>query len=322
MSARAIERILVIKHGAFGDVIQTDGALRDIRAHHAGAEITVLTTPPYQSIFARSPSVDRVETETRDPRWRLDRMLRLRSRLRALRPDRVYDLQHSRRTGSYRRWIFTGVPWSGETQQRDWRLRTVPQELPSLERFAHQLEQAGVPVRHSRRPDVSWMADDVGPLLTDAGIQGRYVFLIPGASAAHPEKRWPHYAPLAAALWKEGVQVVIAPGPDETDLAATIPAIDLTAKHGRLSWFALAGVLKGSVFVVGNDTGPTHLAAHSGARGLALFGSHARPEQTGIVRDKFEAIAVTDLQDLPPQQVLARVLNQLGRESGPHPARP
>ncbi len=40
------ERVLIIRHGAFGDIVQSDGAFRDIRAHHPGAEIDLLTTPP------------------------------------------------------------------------------------------------------------------------------------------------------------------------------------------------------------------------------------------------------------------------------------
>ncbi|MDX7951643.1 glycosyltransferase family 9 protein [Lichenihabitans sp. Uapishka_5] len=309
---RTPERILVIKHGAFGDVMQTDGALRDLRAHHDGAEIVVLTTPPYRAIFERHPSVDRVVTEARAPRWRLDRMVALRSQLRALGVNRVYDLQHSRRTGAYRRWIFPGLPWSGDTQKRDWLLRLKPQDLPSLERFAVQLGQAGVALHHTGRPDVSWMADDVSSLLDAAGVKRPYVMLIPGASAGHPEKRWPHYPALAAALWTHGYAVAIAPGPDEAGLAATIPAIDLTAKHGRLSWFELAGALRKAAFVVGNDTGPTHLAAHGGTPGLALFGPHARPEYTGILRDTFQAITVPDLATLPPERVLDHVLGRLG----------
>ena len=41
------EKVLVIRHGAFGDIVQADGALRDIRAHHPGVEIVLLTTPPF-----------------------------------------------------------------------------------------------------------------------------------------------------------------------------------------------------------------------------------------------------------------------------------
>ncbi|MFP3435778.1 hypothetical protein SB781_39120, partial [Paraburkholderia sp. SIMBA_061] len=47
-AASAALRVLVIKLGAFGDVLLADGALRDIRAAHPGAEIAVLTTPAYR----------------------------------------------------------------------------------------------------------------------------------------------------------------------------------------------------------------------------------------------------------------------------------
>ncbi|MCW6511011.1 glycosyltransferase family 9 protein [Lichenifustis flavocetrariae] len=305
------ERILVIKHGAFGDLIQSEGALHDIRDHHPGAEIVALTTPAYRSIFERCPWVDRVLIDRRESRWRLDRMAVLRARLRAEAVDRIYDLQNSARTGAYRDWIFRGLPWSGEPQRRDWLFRLIPPELPSLERFTIQLRKAGVPVRHTERPDVSWMADDVSSLLTEAGVEGPFITLIPGASAKHPGKRWPYYPALAAALRDHGYRVVIAPGPDEAGLAKTIPAIDLTREHGRLSWFELAGVFRRSAFVVGNDTGPSHLAAHSGAAGLALFGPHFRPEQASIHREQFDAIAVSDLSDLKPAEVLHRVLERL-----------
>ncbi len=46
MTSNALEKILIIKLGAFGDVMMSDGAFRDIRAHHQNAHISVLTTPP------------------------------------------------------------------------------------------------------------------------------------------------------------------------------------------------------------------------------------------------------------------------------------
>ncbi|WP_091246273.1 hypothetical protein [Aquimonas voraii] len=39
-------RLLVIKHGAFGDLIQADGALRDLRAAFPRHELVLLTSPP------------------------------------------------------------------------------------------------------------------------------------------------------------------------------------------------------------------------------------------------------------------------------------
>ena len=50
MTAR---RILVIKLAALGDVVQAFGHFAAIRAHHPGAYITLLTTPPFAPLLAR-----------------------------------------------------------------------------------------------------------------------------------------------------------------------------------------------------------------------------------------------------------------------------
>src|SRR5690606_25222422 len=106
-------RILVIKHGAFGDVIQAEGALRDIRKNHPDAHITVLTMPAYRALLARCPHLDEVMVDERAPRWRLDRMMALRKRLRDAAFDMVYDLQNSKRTAFYYRWMLKDRRWSG-----------------------------------------------------------------------------------------------------------------------------------------------------------------------------------------------------------------
>jgi len=305
-------RILIIKHGAFGDIMQADGALRDIRAHHPTAHITILTMPAYRAILARCPHVDDVMVDPRAPRWRLDAMWKLRRALRERHFDLVYDLQNSARTASYFHWFFSHTPWSGTARGCSLPHRAPnPKKIRTLDRLAGQLADAGVPVLHTREPDMSWLADDVTDLLAKSGVTPPYIMLIPGCSARHPQKRWPHYAALARALTAQGHCVVIAPGPDERDLAATIPAIDLTKAHGLLSWSELAGVLKGAAFVVGNDTGPSHLAAHIGTPGLALFGPYAPAERTGILRARFSALDVPDLQALSPETVLQAVQARL-----------
>ena len=103
------------------------------------------------------------------------------------------------------------------------------------------------------------------------------------------------------------------PGPDELELARSLPATVLTGPEGFLDWFALAGVLRRASFVVGNDTGPTHLAAALGVPGLALFGSHTAVERTGIRMRAFDAVQVPNLAQLPVDVVLAEVMRRLPR---------
>lgn len=304
----AMRRILIIKHGAFGDVIQSEGALHDIRDNHPGDELVVLTTPPYRRIFERCPWIDKVMIDPRHPRWRLDLMWKLGKQLKAERFDMVYDLQNSPRTASYFHWFFQNTNWSGTAPGVSHpHLAKNPKKLRSLDRMAGQLKDAGLTIRHTRKPDVSWLADDATGLLADAGVARPFILLIPGSSARHPEKRWPYYGELAQRLIDEGYQIVTAPGPDELDLAAEIPGITLKGPRGFLNWFELAGVFKQAAFVVGNDTGPSHLASHLGVPGLALFGSHTTAERTGIERENFAAIEVAQLSSLPVERVLDEV---------------
>ena len=306
--ARAARKVLVIKLGAFGDIVLAEGALRDIRLHHSKATITALTAPGYAAIFERCPHVDAVEIDRRKPRWQLPYLLELRRRLRASDHDLVYDLQNSSRTAMYFRWMRQPILWSGTVPGcslpcRMDRFKTIP----VLDRLAGQLADAGVATPHCRQPDLRWMADDVSGILEAHGVSDGFVFLIPGASARHPQKRWPHYARLAELLSERGHQVVTAPGPDEMDLCRSLPAVALTERDDCLSLFQIAGLTTHAGFVVGNDTGPTHLAAYCGARGLALYGPHAAARITCMDR-RLEVMEVPDLSLLDAERVFERVV--------------
>jgi ADP-heptose:LPS heptosyltransferase len=305
-------RILVIKHGAFGDVIQAEGALRDIRENHPGAHIAILTTRPYRALLERCPHVDEVMVDERAPRWRLDRMIALRRILRDAKFDMVYDLQNSPRTAFYFRWMLNDGRWSGTARGCSHPHRAKdPKKIRTLDRLAGQLEDAGLTIRHTRTPDVSWLADEVSALLQQSGVTRPYIVLIPGCSARHPQKRWPYYAALAERLIAAGHAVVLAPGPDEVELARSIPGICIE----KTNWTALAGILKRAQFVIGNDTGPSHLAAHLGTPGLALFGSHMPAERTGIIRENFGAIEVADLAELTVDRVYQEAMRRIGAHS-------
>lgn len=298
------ERILIIRHGAFGDLIQSEGALRDIRAHHRDARISLLVAPAYAKLMARCPHVDELILDSRAPLAQFRRNLGVLRKLHNADFHRVYDLQGSFRTGLCRKLL---------GRRRRWFRRNNPSssQRPDRDAYVEMLNQAGVPARHVQHPDVRWMADDITPVLAAHGVRPGYVALVPGSAARHAHKRWPHYANLARMIQTQGRQVVIAPGPDEMELARELSCIALQTPSGHLDWFALAGFLRHAAFVVGNDTGPTHLAACVGTPGLALFGPHTTPERTGIRLRAFEAIQVRDLWELSAADVLQRMESRL-----------
>ena len=178
--------VLVIKHGALGDLVMALGAVRAIREHHRGDRLTWLTTPPFAGLAAASGYADEVWVDERPKPWRVDRLLALRRRLRAGGFARVYDLQTSARTGWYFRLLGRPKPeWSGVApgcSHPDRNPRRA--EVHTLERLTEQLRQAGIP--HVPPPDLDFLDADLGPFDLPPGD---IALLVPGSAAHRPAYR-------------------------------------------------------------------------------------------------------------------------------------
>jgi len=297
-------KILIIRLGAFGDVLQSEGAIHDIRLAHPDDELVVLTTKPYRRIFERCPWVDRVVIDPRSPRFHIFALLKLRHDLQSENFDLIYDLQNSSRTLMYRNWL--EAEWSQKDEAFNIaEARRQGRHLAILERIELQLKQAGLATPHTLHPDVGWMADDVSDLLHANSLQPGFILLLAGSSARHPQKRWPYYGVLAQMLMEAGARVVTAPGPDEMELSQSLPCPVLLDQGKPISFNRLAGLIQKAGLVIGNDTGPTHLAAYLGAKGLALFGPHTSARATGL--DAYlDILEVEDLAKLTPEAVFKR----------------
>lgn len=306
-----MSKILIIKLSALGDLVQADGAMRDIRLFHSGDRITVMTTPPYRRYMERCPWVDEVFIDQRASRFNFLGMADLRARLHRLKFDRVYDLQQVGRTSFYYRWIFPQAWWLGDAAGCEVFLKRPPESC-AAEHFRAQLLKAGIAAEHTLAGDVSWMADNIDHLLEQRHLEPGYVLLIPGASASHDVKRWPHFSQLAERLIDYGYGVVTVPGPAEMETCRTMPGTMLVSDEGYLDYFALAGVAKRAAYVIGNDTGPTHIAAHLGGPGLALFGGHTAPPTTGIQHTDFAWLEAQDLAQLTLETVWRKCVNEMG----------
>ena len=146
-----VRRLLVIKHGAFGDVIQAFGALKDIRLNFPNAEISVLTEPAFKKLMLRCDYVDQVLIDARLPRWRVDALFSLKRVFDEVDPDFVIDLQNSGRTAFYRRIMLRKPAWSCIDDARSSSSK-YPKSLPSLERLAGQLSDTGLELKYTQKP--------------------------------------------------------------------------------------------------------------------------------------------------------------------------
>ena len=73
----------------------------------------------------------------------------------------------------------------------------------------------------------------------------------------------------------------------------------------------LAGLISKASYVIANDTGPAHMAAHLGQKGKVLFGYHTTPKKVSIETEKFRAITVNDLNKLTAEEVYLDIKSEL-----------
>lgn len=295
------ENILIIRHGALGDIVLSFGPFAAIRRRHASGRIVLLTTSPYEAFCRASGLFDEVWIDPRPPWWRIDLVLELRRKLLAGRFARVYDLQTSDRSSAYFRLLGMRVPeWSGIARgcshphanpRRDF--------MHTVERQAEQLRLAGfedVPAT-----DLSWVRSDISRF----GLDSPYALLVPGGSKHRLEKRWPVacYAELARLLKAKGLEPVVIGGPDEAGIAGAIAgARDLA---GKTSFEDIVVLARGAALAVGNDTGPMHLIAAAGCKSVVLFSKASDPALCAPRGRNVTVLREPDLGTLTVERVAA-----------------
>ncbi len=308
-----MSNILIIKQGSLGDIVQISGVLRDIKDYHRNDKIFILTTFPYTELLSRCPFIDAVLVDKRLPRWNIFYLLKLKKLIKKFSFTHAYDLQNSSRTSFYRRFIFDIKNWSSSrTALPKNTSKKIFNEKSALERFDHQLQVSNIQTKHSLKPDFSWAAINVDQI-TNKFFGKKFILIFPFCSPKLSHKQWPYYNNLINLIKSQNsnLEVVIAPGPNEISEAKKINAISITNNNKALNIMELAGLIKKSNFIIANDTGPAHMAAHLGSEGIVLFGYHTTPKKVSIETSKFRAVTVKDLKFLSAEEVYALVKDQL-----------
>jgi len=312
-----MSNILIIKHGSLGDIAQASGAIQDISENHKDDQIYLLTTKPYFDLFKKNPFIHEVILDKRLPRYNLIYLYFLMRELKKHNFSKVFDLQNSSRTNFYKNILF---PKGGKTVWSS-SITTLPNDKSKdefdkssvLERFDHQLKESGLNTSNTLKPDFNWASKDISEIKISYKID-KYILLFPFCSPHLSIKKWPHYNKLIELIsnrYGDEYKIVIAPGPLEINNVKVINAIALLDNGRALDISQLTSLIKGSSFVVANDTGPAHIAAHVGVKGLTLFGKHTTAYKVSIERDNFKAIEVSDLNNLSAEKVFEKLTNSL-----------
>ena len=312
-----MSNILIIKHGSLGDIAQACGAIQDISEKHKSDQIHLLTTKPYYDLFKKNPHISNVILDKRLSKLNLFYLYSLMSTIKKYNFSKFYDLQNSSRTYFYKRillpkatkdiWSSTETTLPTEKNKQDF------EKKPVLERFDYQLKNSGINTNHTMNPDFKWSSSDISEIKNYYKLN-KYIILFPFCSPHLTTKKWPYFNELINIIkdkFNNKYKVVLAPGPAEIYETSNINALCVLDNGRALDVSQLSSLIKGSSFVISNDTGPAHMAAHLGSKGLALFGAHTTAHKVSIERDNFKAIQVSSLSKLSAENVFEKLSNSI-----------
>ena len=308
-----MSNILIIKHGSLGDIVQISGVLRDIREAYIDKKIFILTTIPYVELLSRCPYVDGVLMDKRLPRWNVLYLFKLKKMLTKFNFSHVYDLQNSSRTSFYRKFLLNIPNWSSkeillkkDKNKKDFENESV------LKRFKSQLDNSNVKTTYSLNPDFSWASVNVDKIVNKY-FGKKFVLIFPFCSPQLSHKKWPYFNDLIKIIKSKhgNLEIALAPGPNEIEEAKKISSISITKNNKPLDIMELSGLIKKADYVIANDTGPAHMAAHLGKSGVVFFGYHTTAKKVSIETDKFKAITIDDLNKLTAEKVYSEIKDKL-----------
>jgi ADP-heptose:LPS heptosyltransferase len=312
-----MSNILIIKHGSLGDIAQASGAIQDISENHKKDRIYLLTTKPYFEIFKKNTFIHEVILDKRLARYNLIYLYFLMKEIKKYKFSKVFDLQNSSRTNFYKNILFPKANheiWSSsETTLPKDKNKDEFDKHPVLERFVHQLETSGLNTLYTLKPNFSWASTDVSEIKNHYNLK-KYILLFPFCSPHLISKKWPYYNELTKLIldkFGDQYKIITAPGPAEINEAKNFNAITVLDNGKALDISQLTSLIKDSSFIIANDTGPAHIAAHVDSKGLALFGKHTTAYKVSIERENLKAIQVTDLNNLSAEKVFERLSNSL-----------
>lgn len=269
-------KILIIQTAFLGDVVLTTSLLTHLRNAHADATIDVVVRADLVSILEGHPDISEViGFDKRGADRGLGGLLSFARRLRARSYDRCYLPHRSLRSAllAWRAGIGERIGYAGAPGGF---LYTQTVARPETGHYTDKLA-ALVAERDAPLPTLP-VADDARKAI-DARLDAEGIgaaepvaLLAPGSVWA--TKRWTArgYAGVARELSQRYRVVLVGSEADRPAADAVIEHFETTDWVGRTNLRELVALCARANLYIGNDSGPTHVAAAVGTPVVAVFG--------------------------------------------------
>jgi len=267
-----------------GDCVVAIASMKAIRQKFPDAEITVMVRPSSAGVFAGARFPNHIWVEPRPAgiiEW-----LGLARRVRQARFDLAVLFPNSFESAAM---VFLGgvgkrIGYSMDS--RGWMLtgkvRGEKRKVHHVDYYLALAQAAGADIANPSGSMEARPADRDNarkPLASEGIPEGsRYLVVSPGA-AFGSAKRWTEegFAAAAETLGSEFELSVVTVGSEgerhSAERVREIARRPVTVLNGRTSLETLIGVIAGSSLLIGNDSGPVHIAAALGIPTIAVFGA-------------------------------------------------
>jgi len=338
------KNILITKPSSLGDIVLALPALRALRMSFPEAKISWLIRPEFAQLIENHPHLNEIITFDRKllgKAWfhpgAFGALISLIRKLRRSRFDVIFDFQGLFRTASLA-WLSGCKKRFGMANAREFATvfytHKVPQNIECIHMVDYYLKiikaagasDFGVEFVFPRNPNAE---DSIDRLLVGHVVQDNYAVLIPGS--AHQDKCWPpeRFAQLAEKISSQyGLSIVATGSASEAGIVEKVKEkanVPIASLAGQTSLSELVALLKRAKLVVGNDTGPGHIAAAVGVPLVLMFG-RANPVRLEPYRRRHCVIAIEpdgrgitinnfdpkyDIKRITVEQVYQKIAEQL-----------
>jgi heptosyltransferase-2 len=275
-----MQKILIIKMSALGDIFMALPHIEAIIRHHADDRIILMTGPGFDDLFANHP---RLQVEVLDRKDTFGPLGKIGRSIWTYKQkfDVIYDLQGNRtsrtlvrfcgaakRVGTQPRRVYNCHP---ETEYT----RNTQQNV--FDRLNETLIAAGIPPAEPR--SLIYCSDRnrqaVDQFKQQYGLDSKpYILFHAGSSSEWSSKQWPrdNFIELAEMFTKQGILSIWVGGPEDREINEYLSnrcGIDAT---GFFSFTQLAELAGDALCAVTNDSGPMHIMAAANIPVYSFFG--------------------------------------------------
>jgi lipopolysaccharide heptosyltransferase I len=280
-----VDRILIVRLGAMGDIIHALPALAAIRAHYPAARIDWLVEARHRAIVELVEGLDRRIVWQWGHAGQWGRVARVVAELRRNHYDAAFDFQGLLKSAVFARASGAGrVIGFAAGALRERAARPFYSEAYAPASGGHVIEKnlelvrgAGIhaaDVRFPLRVPDSTVPAQIRSTLA-IGPSGHFALVNPGA--AWPNKRWSpeRFGAVAAALHqRHGLRAAVLWGPGEEPIARQVAEASAGAAvpAPATSVEDLVAAIAAAKVIVSGDTGPLHIATALGIPTVGIFG--------------------------------------------------